>query len=121
MLPRILLGAPVGSSTRLSTAQLLASAPPADWSNETAVSRPTLNVFQVRNARGAVWAISTSVLPSSTVWTGWPALIQGWPGAVSSPPGDSPLGTLLGAAWAAARAASWLAWYLRIASSAPRS
>ena len=98
--------------------QLAALLPPARWSKRRSVSRPTLNLSQVRIALASVCLISTWVRPPDENCVGRlapchrptpPSVLPGTaPGATTRPPGASPFGTLLPAAKAAARAAAWM-------------
>ena len=137
MRPRICVGEPLGSEILLKAIHWLLFVPPADWSNFSVVSLPTLRVFQWRMACAACCLTVTTVRPAAVLWVGRFAPVQsaafspgcgaarfaGTPGATCRPPGARPLGTFgrswpgwfgLGPRWfgptiAAARAAACMA------------
>jgi hypothetical protein len=121
MLPRILLGAADGSSTRLSAIHSFACAPPALWSKRRSVSCPTLKVVQERIALSSCCVIVTCFRPPSTISVGLEAPCHVASSATSRPPAPRPFGTPPFIPSAAARAPSWAACTARIASSARRS
>ncbi len=72
--PRMRVGEASGLSTRFSTDQVGAAAPPALWLKFTWVWRPTLKLCQFSTACGAVWFMVTVMAPVVPVCTiGWVA------------------------------------------------